>query len=290
MKKTKSSILAIAIVLLLIVSALSAWHEYEDNRDGIMIHVIDVGQADCMVIETEKGNIMVDTGTDISESALRGYLQSHGLTKFYYLILSHPHDDHIGNADMILNEFAVERVIAADCTSNEAVWNNFMTALIASNLRNGTEWIKPVSGTVCHLGHLRMEVLWAPVADNQGTNNDSLIVRMDYGECSLMLTGDAEAAEEEMLMALVDPEQLQADFLKVGHHGSSGSCTEEFLNAVSPRWAVISCGESNSFSHPHEELLMRLRERNIDIYRTDLHGSLRFFCDGKSFILRSVLS
>lgn len=290
MKKIKSSTLIIALCLLLIVSAVSAWHEYEDNRDGIMIHVIDVGQADCMVIETEKGNIMVDTGTDISESALRGYLKSHGFMQFSYLILSHPHDDHIGNADMILKEFEVERVIAADCTSDETVWHNFMSAFEESKLQNGTEWVKPVSGTVCHLGHLRMEVLLAPVPDNQGTNDDSLIVRMDYGECSLMLTGDAEAGEEELLLASATPEQLQADFLKVGHHGSSGSCTEEFLNAVSPRWAVISCGESNSFSHPHEELLMRLRERNIDIYRTDLNGSLRFFCDGKSFVLRSVLS
>lgn len=290
MKNYKLSTIIVALCILLMISALSAWHEYEDERDGIIIHVIDVGQADCMVIETQSGNIMIDTGTDISERALRGYLQSHGLTKFAFLILTHPHDDHIGNADMMLNEFDIERVIAADCTSDETVWVNLMTALSASHLRTGTEWIKPVSGTVCHLGTLRMEVLMAPSADNQGVNNDSLIVRMDYGECSLMLTGDAEAGEEELLLTAVSSDQLQADFLKVGHHGSSGSCSEAFLDAVSPRWAVISCGESNSFSHPHEELLMRLRKRNIDIYRTDLHGSLRFFCDGKSFVLRSVLS
>ena len=279
----------ILVCLLLFMSAMIAWMEMRDQQDGIMIHVIDVGQADCMVIESPGGNIMVDTGTDISEKQLRGYLRGHGLRSFSYLILSHPHDDHIGNADMVLEEFEVAHVISADCQSEEWVWKNFLSALEKTNEEKGTEWIKPVTGTVCHAGRLRLEVLLAPNPNNDGENNDSLIVRVDYDDFSMLLTGDAEASEEELLLSSVDAKKLQVDFLKVGHHGSSGSSTESFLNATSPRWAVISCGEGNPFSHPHEELLIRLRQANIEYYRTDLYGSLRFFCDGNSIELKSVL-
>ena len=287
MNRTKAGV--ILICLLLFISAMIAWTEMRDQRDGIMIHVIDVGQADCMVIEAPEGNVMIDAGTDISEKQLRGYLRTHGLNKFSYLILSHPHDDHIGNADMVLDEFEVARVISADSRSEELVWKNFLASWERANEEKGTEWIKPMIGTVCHVGRLRLELLMVPQTENDGENNDSLIVRVDYGDFSMLLTGDAEAPEEELLLSTVSSEKLQADFLKVGHHGSSGSSTESFLKAVSPRWAVISCGAGNSFSHPHEELLTRLRRANIEYYRTDLYGSLRFFCDGKAIELKSVL-
>ena len=288
MKHAKFKISLILLGILLLISALAAWEGMQHDSDGILIHVIDVGQADCMVIETDSGNIMIDTGTDISEERLRAYLCSHGLREFSYLILSHPHDDHIGNADMILKEFKVDRVLCADCTSQDAVWNHFMSAMEMAGREKGTEWIKPVSGTVCYVGRLRLEVLMAPLEGNGGENKDSLIVRAEFGSCSMLLTGDADADEEEQLLAAVPAEKLKADFLKVAHHGSSGSSTETFLQAVSPRCAVISCGVGNSFSHPHEEVLNRLREENAEIYRTDLSGSLIFFCDGTSFSLKTL--
>jgi len=287
MKHNGMRIGAILLCILLAVSALTAWKESINRVEGIWVHVIDVGQADCLVIETAEGNIMIDTGTDISESQVRGYLRSRGLTSFAYLILSHPHDDHIGNADMILEEFHVERVISADCVSQEWVWRNFLLALENAGAKSRTEWIKPVSGTVCHLGRIRLEILMAPSAENNGGNNDSLIVRVDYGNCSMLFTGDAEMEEEEALVSAIAKEKLDVDFLKVAHHGSSGSTTENFLQTVSPRWAVISCGAGNTYSHPHEELLNRLRKENAEIYRTDLNGTLLFFCDGKTFTLKS---
>ena len=227
--------------------------------------------------------MLIDTGEQSAREELITYLESVGITSFKYAVFTHPDADHIGNADMILDEFDVARVISADCSSQEWVWENFLASWENANRERGTEWIKPVTGTVCHVGRLRLEVLMAPLSENAGENNDSLIVRADYGNCSILLTGDAEAEEEELLLSLVPAEKLQVDFLKVAHHGSSGSSTEPFLKAVSPRWAVISCGTGNSFSHPHEELLNRLRQENIEFYRTDLYGSLKFFCDGKSF-------
>ncbi len=276
------------VCVILILSLLAAWREQQKKNDGIRIHVIDVGQADCMVVESPDGNVIIDTGTDISERKLRGYLRSHGLRHFAYMILSHPHDDHIGNADMILREFTVDHVICADTASQEAVWKNVLQAMADIHPTKGTEWIKPVSGSVYYVGKLRVEILMAPEAGNEGGNEDSLIARLDYGDCSMLLTGDAVAESEERLLAVVPEDKLRADFLKVAHHGSSGSSSEPFLQAVSPRIAVISCGDGNSFSHPHEELLNRLRKLNVEIYRTDLHGTLIFFCDGKTFSFETV--
>lgn len=251
-------------------------------ESGILIHVIDVGQGDCMVIETSDGNVMIDTGTNISESALRGYLRSRGLGHFDYLILSHPHDDHIGNADMILKEFDVDRLLCAETQSEERIWQETLEALDEAQKTNSTEWIRPIGGSVYWVGKLRIEILQVPEAENRGENDDSMIVRMDYGDCSMLLTGDAEKAAEERLLSSALAERLKADFLKVAHHGASGSTGEVFLQAVSPAIAVISAGESNSFGHPHEELLDRLRTLNVDVYRTDINGTLVFYCDGQT--------
>ena len=255
-------------------------------QNGIRIHVIDVGQGDCMVIETADGNVMIDTGTNISESALRGYLRSRGLRQFSYLILSHPHDDHIGNADMILREFDVARLICAQTQSEERVWLEALTALDEAQKTHSTEWVKPIKGSVYWVGKLRIEILQVPEEANRGENDDSMIVRIDYGECALLLTGDMEKAAEERLLSSVPSDRLKADFLKVAHHGSSGSSGENFLQAVLPEVAVISAGEGNSFGHPHEELLNRLRALNAEIHRTDINGTLIFYCDGTTISLK----
>ena len=290
MKNVKSKATLGLICVIILISLVAAWQEQLTKNEGIRIHVIDVGQADCMVVETPDGNVLIDTGTDFSERDLRGYLRSHGLTRFAYMILSHPHDDHIGNADMILREFTVEHMISADTTSQELVWKNTLQAINEVSVEKGTDWIKPVSGAVYYVGKLRLELLMVPEAENEGGNDDSMIVRLDYGDCSMLLTGDAVAESEERLLGMVPEEKLRVDLLKVAHHGSSGSSSESFLQRVSPRIAVISCGNGNPFSHPHEELLNRLRSINADIYRTDLNGTLRFFCDGSTFSLESVRS
>lgn len=285
MKHMKTSAILLLIAAVAVLSLLTARAEHAKIADGVLIHVIDVGQADCMAIETPDGNVMIDTGTDLSESTLRAYLRSKHLTSFEYLILSHPHDDHIGNADMLLREFSVKTVVSADTESTEQVWLNVKNAL--GEQHETTHWLKPEAGTVFWVGKIRFEFLMVPAVENKGENDDSLIVRADIGDCSMLMMGDAEAKAEEQLLAAVPASALQATFLKVGHHGSSGSTTDAFLNAVRPQIAVISAGEGNSFSHPHEELLTRLRNIGADIYRTDLDGTHIFFCDGETFSLLS---
>ncbi len=288
MKHVKIKVLLMIVCLLLGLSLWFAWQEHTSREEGILLHVIDVGQGDCLVIETPQGNVMIDTGPDVAERALRGYLRSHGLTEFSYMILSHPHDDHIGNADMVLREFDVERVICTDSTGSDPTWQIFLDVMEEAGAIGKTEWIKPISGTVCWVGEVRIEVLFAPPAENEGGNNDSMILRIDHGASSMLLMGDAEALQEEILLSTIPTERLQVDLLKVAHHGSSGSTGDAFLQAVSPKMALVISGAGNTFSHPHEEVLTRLQKRNIEIFRTDINGSLCFFSDGNRIVLKTL--
>jgi len=279
-KHIRSYVILSLLIVIAVASFLTARAEHDQIADSIQIHVIDVGQADCMVFETPNGNIMIDTGTDLSETMLRAYLRSHGLTSFEYLILSHPHDDHIGGADMILREFPVKTLVSADTVSIDQVWLNVKAAL--EDNKGDVKWLKPDAGTTFWLGEVRVEILAVPAAENEGGNDDSLIIRADIGECSFLMMGDAEAKLEKQLLNTLPQSSLNATFLKVGHHGSSGSTTEAFLKVVRPEIAVISAGDGNSFSHPHQELLLRLRSIDAKIYRTDQNGTHIFLCNGKT--------
>ena len=282
MKKYVTWATGLFVAILICTSLLFAWQERQSLAHGIWIHVVDVGQGDCMVIQSAQGNVLIDTGPDASEAALRAYLKSRGLTHFSYVILSHPHDDHVGNADMILREFQVDRLIAAESQSTAQAWRNVNDALTEAQGRLATEWVKPLEEDVYWVGKLRIEIIHAPAEDNAGGNEDSLILRLDYGENSWLVTGDAEHETEEHLLESVDKDRLCVDLLKVAHHGSSGSSSEAFLAAVNPSVAVISTGEGNSFGHPHAEVLQCLRKQNCQIYQTNINGTLLFYCDGKT--------
>ena len=288
MKRQKQWIAIGTIVLLLAFSVGYAWQEGQMLEEGIRIHVVDVGQGDCMVVETAEGNILIDTGPNAAEPLLRGYLRSQGFDQFAYMILSHPHDDHIGNADMILREFQVERMISTESQSEETAWQDVKNAWNGMAYDKSVEWVKPCEGDIYWFGKLRIEVLHAPEQDHAGENEDSLILRMDWGDCSVLLTGDAEVSTEMHLLETLTEEQLAVDMLKISHHGSSTSSSEAFLEIVRPTFAVISAGDGNSFGHPHAEVLTRLRGLNCDIYQTNLNGTLIFYCDGKTIAYKST--
>ena len=289
MKKRVTWIVMLLLAILMCASLRLAWQERQSLENGIWIHVIDVGQGDCMVIQTAQGNVLIDTGPDSSEAVVRAYLKSRGMDRFSYVILSHPHDDHIGNADMILREFQVDRLICTDSQSSAQAWKDVSEALNEAQGKLATEWIKPLEEDVYWLGKLRIEVIHAPEEDNAGGNEDSLILRMDYGENSLLVTGDAEHKTEEHLLQTVVSERLSVDLLKVAHHGSSGSSSQAFLQATDPAIAVISAGEGNSFGHPHAEVLQLLRKRNCQIYQTNINGTLMFYCDGNTISYRAPM-
>ena len=243
----------------------------------VQFHFIDVGQGDAALIRTEWGDVLIDAGTNSSEDELKAYLDALGVTDIEYAVFTHPHEDHIGGADMVLNTYNVKRVIMPNATATSKTFERMMDAIEAEKC----EVIEATPDYVFKVGELVCTVL-APISEKYSeTNNYSVVIRADYGETSVLFTGDAEVdSEEEMLARYRLKGTLDCDILKSGHHGSDTSSCQEFLDAVTPAFAVISVGEGNTYDHPKQVTLSKYEAMGMVIYRTDKEGSIVFTTTG----------
>ena len=241
----------------------------------IRVHVIDVGQADCILVDTPDGCMLIDTGIDESESHLQNYLYSCGITEIDYLLITHPHADHYGGADMILEEFKVENIIYDNYLYPNRVLNWFYGS--QANL------IDTTVGEKYYLGEAEFTVMCADMAEPSEDKNDySIVIRLDYGDSSFMFTGDATTFNEKYMIETWSAAELDCDFLKSPHHGSKTSSSVSYLNILTPDIVAISAGLGNSYGLPKQEILNRYEAIEADIYRTDLSGDLVFISDGKT--------
>lgn len=238
----------------------------------------DVGQGDASLIRTESGCILIDSGTNLSEDALVAQLRQLDIRRIDCLILTHAHEDHIGGADRVLQAFDVPVVMFRDTGETDAVTCRLRDAIRES----GSDLVCPAGVTTYAMGELYLDVI-VPFAEPQAAGNDnSLIVRVRFGETVFLYMGDAEAASERVLLAhFFDGDFLNCDGLKLGHHGSDTSSTPEFLRAVSPQYAIASDGAGNSFGHPHERVLADLAAGGCTCLRTDEHGTILLVSDGE---------
>ena len=243
----------------------------------VQFHFIDVGQGDAALIRTEKGDILIDAGTNSSEDELKAYLDSMGVKDLEYAVFTHPHEDHIGGADMVLNTYNVKRVILPDATATTKTFERMMDAIEAEKC----EVIESAPDYEFYVGELRCTIL-APISTSYTETNDySVVLRADYGETSVLFTGDAEVGSEaEMLERYRFKGMLDCDLLKSGHHGSDTSSSQAFLDAVTPVYAVISVGEGNSYGHPIQAILARYEAMKAEILRTDKEGDIVFTSTG----------
>ncbi len=251
--------------------------------DGtIEVHFIDVGQGDSILIKTESGNMLVDAGPNSAEDSLDSYLKAQGVTSFTYAVFTHMDEDHIGGGDMIENNYTIETTIVPKQISTTTTYERLLNA----TEKNGCKVEQAISGTTYSLGEMQFTVL-APNAESyKDSNNYSVVLRVDYGETSMLLTGDAEVDSEEEILAKYNAATLSCNLLKCGHHGSNTSTSQSFLDAVNPTVAVISCGKDNKYGHPKQETLDKLEKKGITVYRTDKLGSVVFSSDGKTLTYR----
>jgi competence protein ComEC len=251
--------------------------------DGeLMFHFIDVGQGDAILITGKEGNILIDTSESRAKEQLDSYLKSAGVEKIDFLVLTHTDADHIGNAEHVIRNYDVKEVLMPDFVATTATYLGVLDALEDKGI------VPKLSkaGDQFELGTLKC-ILLAPLKDYDDANEMSLVIKAIYGDTSVMLTGDAEKESEGDMVDKWSDATLKCDILKVGHHGSTTSTTDAFLGAVAPKYAVISCGEDNRYGHPHDETIEKLEEMGVEIYRTDLHGTVVFKTDGKTFALFS---
>ncbi len=269
MKKILKTIVPLVLVVLVLAGGAGVWAWQtavrRDAVDGkLQLHFIDVGQGDAALLILPTGErILIDTGTAESGEAILSHLAKWNVGALDLVILSHNHDDHAGGLFAIAEAMPVGGVLYAG-EAPEAC---------------GLPMRAISAGYGFSIGEVRFSIL-EPLSE-EGVENRSMILRIDYGVRSFLFTGDAEAGEEELLLA-ANPALLKVDLLKVAHHGSATSSTEAFLAAVAPEIAVISVSDDNSFGHPAWQTVQRLESSDCVIYRTDRSGTLVFLCDGTS--------
>ncbi len=250
---------------------------YDESQLGVFF--LDVGQADCTLIRSPGGKYMlIDAGKNNGAAKLVKMLKGYGVSELEYMVLTHPHEDHVGGADTVLGNFKVKTVLMPDVGADSATWRDVMNAIEAEKC----EEIIPLPGNTYKFFEGCSFTVLAPYDTDEELNNCSIVLRLDYGETSFLFTGDAETEEEKSILENGRGSELKADVLKVGHHGSSSSTSKEFLSAVSPAVAVISCGEDNDYGHPHQSTLSALKNQNITFYRTDRSGTVLVQSNGVS--------
>ena len=255
--------------------AASAGQTLDENAP-LQVHFIDVGQALSVLVECDGQFMLYDGGNVDDGSLVVSYLQQQGVEELQYVFCSHAHEDHVGGLAAALAYFPAHHVYAPVTEADTKCFRDF----VKYTQQQGLSVEVPAAGTVWQLGSATITQL-GPVAQYSDTNDTSLVLRLDYGSTSFLLTGDMEADAERDLVNT--GANLKADVLQVGHHGSSTSTSYIFLNSVLPEMGVISCGVNNKYGHPHEETLSILRDAGVDVYRTDLLGTITIGSDGRNY-------
>ena len=248
------------------------------SGDGLMVHFVDVGQADCILIECGSEFAIIDGGNKDDGQLVVSYLEQQGVQELSAVICTHAHEDHVGGLPSVLSVYPTAAVYAPTRTYSSNIFDDFLYYTDQQRL----EVTIPAPGDTLTVGDAVLTVL-GPVQSYAETNDTSIVIRLDYGETSFLFTGDMEvAAENDMLDYWSGNSDIfHVDVLKVGHHGSNTSTGYRFLYEVDPTYGVIPVGKDNSYGHPHAEPLSRLRDAGVTLLRTDELGHILAVSDGK---------
>lgn len=287
-KKKRSGKTSLLLIIVLIIVSLfglgesgvidtdtpTFTNEYLDGE--VYVHFIDVGQGSSTLIQQGKNAVLIDSGLSEYGETVSDFITSCGVETLSYVIATHPHNDHIGSITEVMNNFEVGEIIMPELseinTPTTRVYENFIDYIIERDI--------PVNAAqfndVYSVEDINIRIL-GPVKQNKDLNNMSVVCRITAGDSAFMFLGDAETEELESINKYCSSD-ISSDVLLMGHHGSSTSVYEPFLDKVNADIAVISCGKNNSYNHPHEEALEYCEESGLDVYRTDLDGTVSFRC------------
>lgn len=243
------------------------------DGETLTVHFIDVGQADCALLECGGEFMLIDGGNREDSDLVVSYLEQQGVEELHTVVCTHAHEDHVGGLPAVLAVYPTQTVYSPTKTYASNIYDKFMYYVD----QQGLEVTLPVPGDSFTLGGATVSIL-GPVKSYAETNDTSIVMKVEFGETSFLFTGDMEMeAENDMLDLGTD---VKADVLKVGHHGSNTSSGYRFLYEVDPAYAVISLGRDNSYGHPHDEPMSRLRQTGCTIFRTDELGTILAVSDG----------
>lgn len=268
----------VAVIILLAFTLIGCSPKEQINNNGLLqVNIIDVGQGDAILIKTPNNkNILIDTGSKKEKDKLYTFLEANSIKNIDILVGTHPHEDHIGNMASVINDFNIGQVYMPKVTHTTKTFKDVMTAIKEKGLKVKA----PEIGKKFDIDGIGVEFLAPNSQKYNDLNNYSIVTKLSYGENSFLFTGDAEKeSEKEMISKGYD---LNADVLKLGHHGSSTSSSKEFVTKVNPKYAVVSCAKNNDYGHPHKETINLLTKMDIKILKTYDSGTVKFTSDGKN--------
>ncbi len=292
-KIIKRCVIAAVCILLLTAVALTVYFlflrsdpekkpdERTDAGGVLTVRALDVGQGDSILITAPGGkNILIDTGLYFPDNTIKNLLIRYGVDEIEYMVLTHPHGDHIGNAARILREFKTKNVIMIDMIGASYSYKELLDEL---EKQTDINVIEGKAGLCFEVSGAEFRVL-SPKVLAEDLNESSIVMRMTYGKNSMLFMADAGEPTEEWLMRNYTASELRSDVIKIGHHGSTYSSTRSFLRMVAPEYAVISCGKDNDYGHPHSRVTNTLISLGIKILRTDMDGTVSFYFYGDKIV------
>jgi beta-lactamase superfamily II metal-dependent hydrolase len=290
-KKAKNKVIIIAVAVVFVIALVATLIGNSDklyemfgieptpdlSENTIEVHYLDVGQGDCEIIVSGEDIMLIDAGEKEYAETVITYIETLGFDTIDYVIATHPHSDHIGAMSEVIDAFTVENIIMPKLVKRNTPTTACYEDMLKSIQSSGATVYAAYPEDTYSFGEAEITIL-APFVQSDELNNMSVVCKTTYGETSFLFTGDCEAKVEKQI--LQHNYDISADVLKVGHHGSSTSSSKEFIEAINPKYAVISCATDNSYGHPHSEVLSLFDEMEIEVLRTDKIGNIIIKSDG----------
>lgn len=246
-------------------------------EDKLVVDYIDVGQADSILLRNKDKTMLIDAGTNEQGKNVVSFLKEEGISKIDYLIGTHPHEDHIGGLDDVINNFDIGKIYMPKRETTTKTFKDVLSAIKNKNLTI----TQPKKGEIIDLGQAKCEFMTEPIIDDDNINLSSLILRVEFGNNSFLFMGDAEKQNEKTIT------WPKTDVLKVGHHGSDTSSSKEFLEQVNPKYSIIMVGEGNTYKLPKQTIIDRIEKIGSKIYRTDKNGNIKIISDGNNLEIKT---
>ncbi len=296
-KKTKKKIISLILLLIVYIYGVYISPSTNDTKkensstkerqtevinetsDNLRVTFLDVGQADSILIEENNEYMLIDAGNNEDGPKLVNYFKSLGIEKFEYVIGTHAHEDHIGGMDDIIKNFSIGTFYMPEVITTTKTFEDVLDALEEKQVAFNS----PEIDNSYTFADSTIETLYVNNNSND-LNDSSIVIRLKHGTNTFLFTGDASTKVEKEILE----KNIQSDVLKVGHHGSRYSTSKAFLDKVNPTYAVVSVGKNNTYKHPHDEIIKRLENKNIKIYRTDESGSIVAESNGNIITFKTI--